>query len=85
MVHPGKPYTKSNCPLCKMKVVTPYKIIVTKCLTHPDKWMLVWGEHVRHPSKEDKEMMLKILKLLFPDKKWREPRCIPEHWHWHEV
>jgi len=85
MVHPGPPYTPENCPLCKMKKLTKWKLCITKCSTHPDKWMLVWGEHTSNPSKEEKELMLKILKILFPDKKFRGPRSIPEHWHYHEI
>ena len=84
MVHSGPEYTKDNCPLCAMKVSTPYKLIIVKCSTHKDCWMLVWGEHTGYPSKEDKKKMLQILEIILPNRKWRVPRSIPEHWHFHE-
>lgn len=68
-----------------MAKLTEWKLVICKCLKHKDKWMLVWGEHTSNPSKEEKEIMLKILKLFFPKKKWRGPKSIPEHWHFHEV
>lgn len=80
-----RPYTPANCPLCKMKKMIEWKFCVTKCTTHPDKWMLVWGKHDREPTVNEKQLMLRVLLVIWPHKKWRGPGSIPEHWHYHEV
>lgn len=89
MVHEGPSYTKENCPLCKMAITQGYKIVVVPCLTHPDCWMIVWGDHVEDPGPEVKKKLRQIMEILFPGIKLRDFQSsgvakIPEHYHLHQ-
>lgn len=76
---------RPSCPLCRMAKLTEWKFVICKCSKHPDKWMLVWGKHDANPTINEKQLMLRVLRVVFPNKKWRGPGSIPEHWHYHEV
>jgi len=68
-----------------MAKLTEWKIVVCKCLTHPDLWMIVWGEHTSDPGEQAKRTMRQIMEILFPGIKLRGPGSIPEHFHYHEA
>lgn len=79
-----------NCPLCKAEKLTKWYyeddiIYICDCLSHPDKKLIVLKRHTPTPTEEEYNHMISIAKKLFPDKKWREPASIKDHYHLHEI
>jgi len=79
-----------DCPLCAAKKITQWKyedwlVWVAKCRNHPDKWIIVYRNHVKNPSKVHFEHMYKVAKDLFPHSRFRGPRSIRDHFHIHEI
>jgi len=79
-----------ECPLCKREKLTKWYyedeiVWVADCKSHPDKKLIVLKRHTSTPTKQELEHMKKIASELFPNKEWRGPRSIPEHFHLHEI
>lgn len=75
----------NKCELCEMKKITEWKLVVCKCKTHKDKWMIVWGKHKKHLHYKDRVKLKKIMNILFPHIKLRRAGSIKDHFHYHEV
>lgn len=81
-----------QCPLCRLcqgEIVTKLyyqdeKVIVVDCKVHL-KPMIVLKRHTAFPTQEELDYLKKIALKLFPEKRFREPHSIKDHWHWHEV
>ena len=73
-----------GCPLCEMRKRTEWLLVVCRCATHKDKWMLVYGRHVADPGQGVEEQMRRIAETLFPGRAFRGPASILDHWHLHE-
>ena len=73
------------CPLCEMRKITEWKLVVCRCSAHPDKWMCVYGKHEANPPEEEKDKMRRVMGILFPGIRLREPVSIKDHYHLHEV
>lgn len=61
------------------------RVVVCRCSTHRDKWMIVLRRHTSIPTHEEEEYMRKIMDDLFPGMRLRGPASILDHYHLHEV
>lgn len=78
-----------DCELCRAEKLTEWKyeddvVFVCRCVSHPDKWLIVLKRHTSQPTQEEMEYMRKIAERFFPSKQFRGPKSIPEHFHLHE-
>jgi len=81
--------TFENCERCKGEKVTEWKYEddvcwVARCKSHPDKWMIVLRRHTAFPTQEEMIHLKEVALKLFPDKRFRGPRSVRDHFHWHE-
>jgi len=75
--------------LCKAEKVTPWVYeddvcYVCYCKTHLDKLIVVLKRHTAVPSEDEVRHLNSVLQH-FPNKKWRGPQSIKDHFHWHEI
>jgi len=79
-----------ECPLCRAEKLTKWlyedKLCwAAYCKTHPDKIIIVLKHHTRYPMPQEKAHLEMIAKTKFPNKKFRGPQSIKDHFHLHEV
>lgn len=79
-----------TCPLCEAKRLTERyyednNVWVADCSSHPDKKLIVWKEHKGILKPDELAYIYAVARIHFPDKKWRGPRSILDHFHLHEV
>jgi len=79
-----------SCPLCKAEKLTEWLYEddvcwVAYCINHPSKLIVVLKKHSAQPNHEEAEHIAAVMKKLFPNKRWRGPRSVVEHFHFHEV
>jgi len=80
---------KGKCPLCSLERKTEWRyederVVICRCLSHPEKWMVVLRRHTVEPTEEEDAYMRKVMRRLFPGIRLRGPRTVP-HYHLHEV
>jgi len=78
------------CELCKAEKLTEWKhedevCYVCRCKSHPQQWIIVLKRHARLPSPEEAEHVQQLASKLFPQKAWRYPMSILDHWHLHST
>ena len=78
-----------GCPLCKAERLTRWYhedgvCWVADCSSHPDKKIIVLRHHSKNPTPLEEKHMKKLAERLFPDKRWRGPKSILDHYHLHE-
>lgn len=79
-----------SCPLCEAKKITPWlhedeKVYICYCSSHPSKVMIVLKRHTTHPTQEELGYIKKLCLKFFPEKHFRDPASLRDHWHLHEV
>jgi len=80
----------SECPLCKAEKITKWLCEdevcwVAYCKSHPDKVIIVLKRHTPQPTPEEAEHIQQVAEKFFPNKKWRYPKSLPQHFHLHEI
>lgn len=84
----------NECPLCRLArgldriTETLYEdntVISCYCKSHPSKILIVLKRHTPQPTPEEAEHMQQIAHKLFPNKQWRGPKSILDHFHLHEL
>lgn len=76
---------EETCPLCRMEKLTKWRLVVFRCKSHPDRWVIVNPNlHTADPPEEEKEKLRKVMEILFPGIRLRGPASIRDHWHLHE-
>lgn len=82
-----------DCPLCRLyekrEIITKLHYeddlcIVVDCSTHGVP-MIVLKRHTAFPTQEELAHLKKIALKLFPEKSFRPPQSIRDHWHWHAL
>jgi len=79
-----------GCPLCKREPLTKQLYEddvcwIAYCTSHPSKILIVLKRHTPQPSPEEAEHMYEVAHKLFPNKQWRYPASLKNHFHLHEV
>jgi len=79
-----------NCPLCKLEKLTDWlyedgKIVICRCLSHPDKWLCILRRHTAKPTLDELQYLSVKMQDLLGAKNWRGPNSILEHFHLHEI
>jgi len=79
-----------GCPLCKAEPLTERKYedaicYVCRCLSHPDKWLIILKRHTPLPTPDEAEHIREVADRLFQGKQWRYPASLKDHFHLHEV
>ena len=79
-----------SCPLCKRERKThwyyeDHVVWIADCSSHPDKVLIVLKRHSRLPTPEETEHMEELKRRFFPEKEFRYPRSILDHFHFHEL
>lgn len=84
----------SECPLCRLAqgldritqiLYEDDKAVACFCKSHPDKVIIVLKHHTRYPMPQEQAHLELIASTKFPDKKFRGPRSILDHYHMHEI
>lgn len=78
-----------TCPLCKAEKLTEWVYEdeicwVAYCQTHRDKLIIVLKRHTSFPTQEELQHIKKV-SLKWPEKHWRDPQSIRDHYHLHEL
>jgi hypothetical protein len=78
-----------SCQLCIREKLTEWKyedgtVLVARCASHPDKWLIILKRHTPLPTPDEAEHMRQVADKLFPGKQWRYPQSIRDHFHLHE-
>ena len=76
-----------SCTLCTKEPLKPQPYSdticwVTYCITHGTP-LIVLNRHTDSPTAGEWHHMETIGKKLFPGTRWRTPRSMPEHFHFH--
>jgi len=89
------PNYDENCPLCRMEKKTEwfyedYMMVICRCETHPDKWMVVLKRHIPIGEMSPEEMRRTTTALInmHPDGtlvQMRRGEKYREHAHLHEA
>jgi len=79
-----------SCPLCREEKLTEWLYEdeicwVAYCKTHPNKILIVLKRHTAYPTQKELTHLKKITLKLFPEKHFREPKSIRDHFHLHEL
>jgi len=77
------------CPLCELRKITELieeddKVVICRCASHLDKWMVILRRHTDRPTREELEYMHLVADNVLGQRRWRGPISIPQHFHLHE-